>query len=346
MNDGQRINLISDTVTKPTPGMLQFMFQAPVGDDVFREDPSVIQLETKLADLFQQEAGLFCPSGTMANQIAIKGHTSPLDEMICEWSSHVFQYEVSGYGFHSGIAVNPIQTAQGKLDPALIESLIKANQDWLPNTRLVVLENTGNRTGGNYYTLEEMSTISELCRTKNLKLHLDGARIFNAIIAGGYSPDTIGPLFDSITICMSKGLGAPVGSVLLGPLDWIQRCRKIRKVMGGGMRQAGYLAAAGIYALDHHVDRLAIDHDHARQIESSLSRLDYVDSIKKVQTNIIIFDLKQSLSTSSFLNQLSEYGIHASAFGKQSIRFVTHLDINSEMVQKVIHVLKEKIKIS
>ncbi len=344
MKVNYRINLISDTVTKPTSEMLHAMIKAEVGDDVFKEDPTVIQLEEKLAQLFGKEAALFCPSGTMANQIAIKGHTNPLDELICDSNSHVYQYEIGGYAFHSGIAINPIQTAEGKLNDQLIADNIKASQDWLPNTKLVVIENTGNRSGGNYYTLDELKLIANQCKTSGLKLHVDGARIFNAILEAGYTTNEVGDLCDSISICLSKGLGAPIGSVLVGPLEWISKCRKIRKVMGGGMRQAGIIAAAGIYALDHHVDRLKSDHLHAKQIESVLKTLQYVSAIKPVSTNIVIFDLVNSFSTQSFLSQLNHHGIHASAFGKHSIRFVTHLDIHEEMIQELEIVLKEKIK--
>ncbi|MBK6546614.1 MAG: PLP-dependent transferase [Saprospiraceae bacterium] len=338
-----RINLISDTVTLPTKNMLEFMVQAKLGDDVFKEDPTVSELENRLANMFNQEAGLFCPSGTMANQIAIKGHTNPLDELICDINSHVFQYEVSGYAFHSGISINPLVGDFGKLSGALIEKAIKPDQDWLPNTKLVVIENTGNRSGGNYYSLNEIQEVSAICRKRNLKLHLDGARIFNAILAANYSPSDIGNFFDSISICLSKGLGAPVGSVLIGSREWIQKCRKIRKVMGGGMRQAGILAAAGLYALDHHLGRLQTDHDHAAQLEQCLSKLTYVDRIRKVYTNIVIFDLTNEITPENFLKQLMVFGINASAFGNQSIRFVTHLDFTKEMLFEVEDVLKNKI---
>lgn len=344
MESIRRINLISDTVTLPSKGMLESMMNAKLGDDVFQEDPTVIQLEKKLASMFAQEAGLFCPSGTMANQIAIKSHTQPLDEMICEINSHVFQYEVSGYAFHSGIAVNPLVTESGNLSPELISQAIKPSKDWLPNTSLVVLENTGNRTGGTLYSLSEMVKLSDCCKSYNLKLHLDGARIFNAIIEGGYSSEEIGPLFDSISVCLSKGLGAPVGTVLLGNQLWIQKCRKVRKVMGGGMRQSGILAAAGLYALEHNVSRLKTDHIHAKQIESCLLNLAYVTKVKPVYTNIVIFDLIPTLTPDDFINQLNQYGVNASAFGKHSIRFVTHLDINESMVSEVIDVLNTKIK--
>jgi len=343
MESSRRINLISDTVTLPSPGMLNSMMNAKLGDDVFQEDPTVKQLEDKLAGMFMQEAGLFCPSGTMANQIAIKSHTQPMDEMLCEINSHVFQYEVAGYAFHSGIAVNPLTTDTGNLSSEIIAQSIKASQDWLPNTKLVVIENTGNRTGGTIYSHQELLEISSCCKANKLKLHLDGARIFNAIVEGGYTSYEIGSLFDSISVCLSKGLGAPIGTVLLGKQSWIQKCRKVRKVMGGGMRQTGVLAAAGLYALEHHISRLKVDHLHARQLEACLKNRAYVSKIKPVYTNIIIFDLIPSLSTDSFINQLNKYGIHASAFGKNSIRFVTHLDISESMINEVIEILESKI---
>lgn len=339
-----RINLISDTVTLPSKGMLNAMIEAELGDDVFQDDPTVIQLEEKLAHLFKQEAGLFCPSGTMANEIAIKAHTQPMDEMICEINSHVYQYETGGYAFLCGVAINPIKTENGKLTNHDIEENIKASFDWLPRTKLVVLENTGNRSGGNFYTRDELFSISEVCKKYNLNLHLDGARIFNAIIEADYNSSDLGLLFHSISVCLSKSLGAPVGTVLLGPSDWIKKCRKIRKAFGGGMRQSGLLAAAGIYALDHNINRLKIDHIHAKRIEACLKELPYISGIKEVFTNIVIFDLIDKLSPQQFIVQLNEFGIQASIFGKHSIRFVTHLDISSSMIDELIKVLQQEIR--
>ncbi|MDQ3141949.1 MAG: aminotransferase class I/II-fold pyridoxal phosphate-dependent enzyme [Bacteroidota bacterium] len=339
-----RINLISDTVTMPTAAMKEAMIQAPLGDDVFRMDPTVNQLEHKLADLFGHEAGLFCPSGTMTNQIAIKAHTQPLDEVICDIHSHIYQYEVGGYAFHSGVAINPIYGNDGKLTVDLIQDQIKPAFDWLPRTKLVVLENTCNRAGGNYYELAEMKSLSTYCKKHELNFHLDGARIFNALIESKDDPRDVGVLFDSISICLSKGLGAPVGSVLIGSSSFINYCRRIRKVFGGGMRQAGILAAAGIYALDHNIQRLKIDHDHAKIIAKTLVQTNYLESIKVVKTNIIIFDLIKSFDLNDFIEQLHGFNIHASAFGKHSVRFVTHMDINSSMVDEVCHVLLNNIR--
>ena len=284
------INLISDTVTKPTPQMLAAMMAAKVGDDVFNEDPTINALQSKTAALFGKEQALFCPSGTMTNQIAIKVHTSPLDEVICDEYSHIYQYEVGGYSFNSGVGINLIKGQHGKITAAQIEEAIKPLHDWLPKSRLVVLENTCNKGGGSFYTLDEIRPIAQLCKNKGLRLHLDGARLFNALVETGESTLAVGQLFDSISICLSKGLGAPVGSLLIGQQDFIAEARRFRKVMGGGMRQAGYLAAAGIYALDHHIDRLKTDNDRARQLGKVLEKLNFIGTIRPVKTNILIFE--------------------------------------------------------
>ncbi len=334
------VNLISDTVTKPTPAMLQAMFQAEVGDDVFGEDPTVRALEMKAAALFQKEAALFCPSGTMTNQIAVKVHTQPLDEIVLEETSHVYQYETGGYAFHSGVAVNLLHGVHGKITAPQVAAAIKPLYDWLPRTRLVVLENTCNKGGGSYYTIEEMQPISALCRDRGLKLHLDGARIFNALVETGETPQQTGPLFDSISVCLSKGLGAPVGSLLISDAEFIRQARRVRKVMGGGMRQAGYLAAAGIYALDHHIARLREDNDHARALGVTLQQCEVVENIRPIQTNIVIFDVKPPFTAASFLEKLAEHQIKASAFGPQTVRLVTHLDFTPEMLGYTKDVLK------
>ncbi|MFN0013176.1 MAG: threonine aldolase family protein [Saprospiraceae bacterium] len=334
------VNLLSDTVTKPTPGMLHAMMAADVGDDVFREDPTVNALEATCADMFGHEAGLFCPSGTMTNQIAIKVHTRPLDEVICDEMSHIFQYEVGGYAFNSGIGVNLIRTPNGILSADLVEAAVRAPFDWLPRSTLAVIENTCNKGGGGAYTLEGIRQISAVCRQKNLALHLDGARIFNAIAAKGYAPADIGASVDSISICLSKGLGAPVGSVLTGSRAFVAEARRVRKAMGGGMRQAGYLAAAGLYALSHHVQRLHEDHAHARQLADTLAELPYTTNIRPVETNIVIFDLNPPATPAHFLDFLTTNGVRASAFGPQTIRFVTHLDVTSDMIEKVAVVLR------
>lgn len=333
------INLLSDTVTKPTPGMLKAMWAAEVGDDVFREDPTVNALEAKCATLFGHEAALFCPSGTMANQIALKVHTRPLDEVICDETSHIYQYEVGGYAFHSGIGIQLLPGKNGVLEAHQVAAAIRPNQDWLPKSTLVVLENTCNKGGGSVYPLENIQAIRKVCLERGLALHMDGARIFNALAVSGDAPAVIGRELDSISVCLSKGLGAPVGSVLIGSQKFIAEARRVRKAMGGGMRQAGYLAAAGMYALDHHVVRLAEDHAHARLLASTLETLDYVSGIRPVQTNIVIFDLVDTVTPAQLLAYLEENGVKASAFGPKTIRFVTHLDVDRAMIETVMGVL-------
>lgn len=333
------INLISDTVTKPTAGMLAAMMQAQVGDDVFGEDPTVNALEAKAAAMFGKEAALYCPSGTMTNQIALKVHTQPLDEVICDKHSHIYHYEVGGYAFHSGIAINLLDGDQGRITAAQVEAAIKPPFDWLPKSSLVVLENTCNRAGGSYYHLENMREIKAVCQRQGLKLHLDGARIFNALTESGDTPLDIGGVFDTISVCLSKGLGAPVGSVLIGNRDFIRAARRVRKVMGGGMRQAGYLAAAGIYALDHQIGRLAEDHARARKIAGVLGQQPYVAQLRPVSTNILIFDLVDSIPASRFVGDLKKKDINVSSFGTHTVRMVTHLDFTDEMLEKVLDVL-------
>ncbi|MFZ4633241.1 MAG: threonine aldolase family protein [Saprospiraceae bacterium] len=329
------INLVSDTVTRPTPGMLQAMMAAEVGDDVFREDPSVNQLEAYGAELFGHEAALFCPSGTMTNQIALKVHTRPLDEVICDEMSHIYQYEVAGYAFHSGIGVNLIRTPRGILNAEAVDAAVKERKDWLPKSSLVVLENTCNRGGGSVYTLDAIQGIRAVCQKHGMALHLDGARLFNALVETGDAPADMGAAFDTISLCLSKGLGAPVGSLLTGPRDFIAEARRVRKVMGGGMRQAGFLAAAGLYALHHHVDRLGEDHEHARMLAETLSNQPYAANIRPVETNIVIFDLTPPWTPATFMARLAEMGVKVSGFGPQTIRIVTHLDVSREMVAQV-----------
>jgi threonine aldolase len=334
------IDIISDTVTRPTKEMLEYMMGAKLGDDVFQQDPSVNALQEKVSKMFGMEAALFCPSGTMTNQIAIKVHTSPLDEVICHEYSHIYQYEVGGYAFNSGVAINLLNGPFGKITADQIRSAVKEDYDWLPKSTLVVIENSNNKGGGSYYTLKELQTIKKACAENKLKTHLDGARIFNVLVETGENPKDYGKLFDSISICLSKGLGAPVGSLLIGDKEFIYKARRLRKVMGGGMRQAGILAAAGIYALDHHVERLKEDNDRAKIIGSCLEKQSYVASVRPVQTNIIIFDLKAPWTTEKFLQILSENNIQATAFGIMSIRFVTHLDFTEEMLDKLVRILE------
>ncbi|MGE4072076.1 MAG: low specificity L-threonine aldolase [Lysobacterales bacterium] len=335
------IDLISDTVTRPTPGMLAAMSAAEVGDDVFNEDPGVHALQDYAADLFGHEAALFMPSGVMSNQIAIKAHTEPMDELICDETSHVFRYENGGYAFHSQIAIQTIPGDHGRLNAAQVAAAIKPTADWLPRSRLVVLENTCNAAGGSYYTIDQVRPIRQLCSERGLSLHLDGARLFNALAETGESPREWGAEFDSISICLSKGLGAPVGSLLLGTKAFIAKARRLRKGFGGGMRQIGFLAAAGLYALKHHTERLREDHAHARQLAAVLAQQPYVAAIRPVHTNIVIFDLAGDLSAERFLSSLKEQGVRASAFGPKTVRFVTHLDVGGEAIEQACAVLRK-----
>ena len=323
--------------------MLQAMMAAEVGDDVFRQDPTVNALEDKAAKMFGKEAALFCPSGTMTNQIAINVHTERLDEIICDEYSHVYQYETGGYSSNSGVAINLIKGQYGKINDQQIKEAIKPDFDWLPRSRLVVIENTCNKGGGSFYNIEELKPIHDLCQSEGLKLHLDGARIFNALVETREQPADIGHLFDSVSICLSKGLGAPVGSLLIGNQDFIKKARRVRKVLGGGMRQAGYLAAAGIYALDHHIERLKLDNENAKKLGAVLSNLDFVENVRPVKTNIVIFDVKSPFDSASFIDLLKSHDILASPFGPKTVRFCTHLDVSESMIANVIDVLSHKI---
>jgi threonine aldolase len=335
------IDLRSDTVTKPTKQMLEAMFKAEVGDDVFGEEPTVNALEQKMAELFGKEAALFCPSGTMTNQIAIKVHTQPGDEVLCDVTAHIYNYEGGGVSSNSGVQIKLIQGEQGCISAKQVQESINPVYDWLTNTRLVCIENTGNRAGGSYYSLSQMQELSAVCKENKLSFHLDGARIFNAIVENDYTTKDIGPLFDSISVCLSKGLGAPIGSVLLGDKEFIRKSRRVRKVFGGGMRQAGYLAAAGIYALDNHVERLKEDHRRAKYLAQIIGKLDYVEDVLPVDTNILIFNLKEYVNPEQFLQKLADKNIKAVSFGKQAIRFVTHLDFTDDMLMEVEKVLKQ-----
>ncbi|MGD1894372.1 MAG: threonine aldolase family protein [Cyclobacteriaceae bacterium] len=334
------IDLRSDTVTRPTPAMLETMMQAKVGDDVFGEDPTVKDLENKTASIFGMQAGLFCPSGTMTNQIAIRAQTQPQQEVICDQRSHIYLYEGGGLAYNSLVSVRLLNGVRGILSPEMVEENINPDDAHFPETSLVSLENTMNKGGGACYTLSQIEAISEVCHKHSMALHLDGARVFNALQATGDSPAQYGEHFSSISVCLSKGLGAPVGSVLVGSQDLIRRARRIRKVFGGGMRQAGYLAVAGIYALDYHVKRLSKDHERARVLAETLKKCDYVTSVMPVETNIVIATLKD-ITPSQFLSQLEGKGVKAVAFGKQDVRFVTHLDFTDEQLNRVVDVLKK-----
>lgn len=334
------VDLRSDTVTRPTPAMLAAMFAVPVGDDVYEEDPTVRRLEAVAAARFGLEAGLFCPSGTMTNQIAIKAHTEPLSEVICEQTAHVYLWEVGGIAFHSGASVALLAGERGRLTAAQVAAAIRPDNVHYPTTRLVCLENTHNRGGGSCYAWADLVAISAVARQHGLACHLDGARLFNALVATGQRSQDYGPLFDSISVCLSKGLGAPVGSVLLGSAAFIHKARRIRKVMGGGWRQAGYLAAAGLYALEHHVARLADDHRRAAYLAEVLRQQSYVAEVLAPETNLVLFQLHDHQPAAAFLALLERQGIRASNFGPQWIRFVTHLDVDDIMLEQVERTLR------
>ena len=337
------INLVSDTVTKPSAEMRQFMANAPVGDDVFQEDPTINELQEHVATMFGKEAALYCPSGTMTNQLAIKCHTQALDDIICDYTSHVFQYETAGYAYHSRVGISLLQGTHGKITANQVEAAIRPDYDWLPNTRMVVLENTCNKAGGSYYTLDEIKPIRKLTIDKGLALHLDGARLFNALVETGESTQDVGAEFDSISICLSKGLGAPVGSLLVGDRDFIKRARKFRKVMGGGMRQAGIIAAGGLYALRNNIERLKIDNDRAKQLGAVLEKQSYVSAVAPVHSNIIVFDLHE-MDSAFFISKLNENEIWAKPISGETMRFVTHMDQSDSMFDRLINVLETKIR--
>lgn len=334
------IDYRSDTVTRPGAGMLEAMMGAKVGDDVLGDDPTIHELEQLSANMFGMEAALFCPSGTMTNQIAIKCHTQPGDEVICDVNSHIYQYEGGGIAFNAGASVKLIWGNRGRVTANEVEAAINPDDVHKANTSLVSLENTANRGGGSCYEIETLREIRAVCDKNNLKLHLDGARLFNALVSKEQTAKQYGELFDTISICLSKSLGCPVGSVLLGEKEFIKKARRIRKVLGGGMRQAGYLAAAGIYALRHNIDRLKDDHKHTRLIAEALSTKDFVGEILPVETNIVIFEVKNAFTSVSFVARLKEENILAYAISPTQVRIVTHLDISPEMVEKTISVIK------
>lgn len=333
------IDFRSDTVTRPTPAMLTAMMQARVGDDVFGEDPAVNQLEAMAARLFGMEAALYCPSGTMSNQIAIKCHTRPGDEVICASNAHVYIYEGGGIAFNSGAQVRAIEGNRGRITGDQVAAHINPDDVHKARTSLVCLENTSNRGGGSCYDLEEIKKIRQVCDDNHLKLHLDGARLFNALVAQRQPATAFGQLFDSISVCLNKGLGCPIGSILLGPAPFIREARRIRKVFGGGMRQAGFMAAAGVYALENNIDRLAEDHQHAKLIAAALEKKDFVSSILPVETNLVIFEVGPAFCARIIAGEFKKQDILAIAISANQIRFVTHLDISREMVERTIGVI-------
>ncbi|MEM9339715.1 MAG: GntG family PLP-dependent aldolase [Bacteroidota bacterium] len=334
------IDLRSDTITKPTKEMLEAMMTAEVGDDVFGDDPTINGLQEKVAEMFGMDAAIYCPSGTMTNQIAMRVVTRPQDEVICHKFSHVYLYEGGGMMYNSMLSPKLLDGNRGKITAAQIAESVNPDDVHFPHTQLVVLENTMNKGGGSVYHLDEIKSVREVCDEKKLKLHLDGARLFNAIVETGDAPSEYGRLFDTISLCFSKGLGAPVGSVLIGNKEVIKQARRVRKALGGGMRQAGYLAAACIYALDHHVDRLKEDHARAGQIAEMLKECHFIEEVMPVDTNIVIAQLSEEYDEQWFLTQLKQEGVLAVAFGKRLVRFVTHLNFDDDQLD----LLRDKLK--
>ncbi len=328
-------DLRSDTITKPTDQMRAFMMHAEVGDDVFGEDPSINLLEERIKEIFGTEAAVFCPSATMANQIAIKLLTQPLDEIICDRSSHIYNYEVGGYAFHSGCSIRYLNGDRGVFTAQDVADNINPDDVHKTITSLVSIENTVNRGGGKIFPLKAIREIAGLCREKNIHLHMDGSRLFNAMVATGDKGTDFGKELDTISICLSKGLGCPVGAVLTGKDVYLSKARRIRKVFGGGLRQAGILAAAGLYALDHHLERLAEDHHLARILYDAAMQCKYIESIMEPETNILIFKLKSEINDESYINYLASKGVKAFTIGGNQVRFVTHLNVSSDSVHNI-----------
>jgi threonine aldolase len=336
------INLVSDTVTKPTPEMLQYMFAAQVGDDVYKQDPTVIALEKRVAALFGKEAALFFPSGTMANQTAIKLHTQPGEQLIADKWAHVFNYEGGGVAFNSGVSCSLLDGHRGMITAKQVAAAITDPEFYhSPLTSLVCVENTTNKGGGACYDLLELRNIKAVCDAHQLKFHMDGARIWNALVANNENPKQYGEIFDTISVCLSKGLGAPIGSLLLADEKIIHRALRIRKQLGGGMRQVGYLAAAGLYALDHHIDRLAEDHRRAKELGQQLAALSWVSVVEPVETNIVIFSVQATVNENLVQDYLKQKGIAISSMGHGKLRLVTHLDYKEVMHTYVLETLSK-----
>ena len=337
------INLISDTVTKPSQGMLEAMMSAEVGDDVFKADPSVNLLEEKTATLFGKEAALFFPSGTMANQTAIKLHTQPGEQLICDKYAHVYNYEGGGVSFNSGVSCKLVDGHRGMMTAEQVEAAVNPPDFYhSPLTTLVCIENTTNKGGGACWDFEEIRKIKEVCISHGLTYHLDGARLWNALVAKNETPKQYGELFDTISICFSKGLGCPVGSVLVGSKDLMDKALRVRKILGGGMRQAGYMAAAAVYALDHNMQRLAEDHQKALEIGQILENLHFIKKVEPIETNIIIFEIDGKVMTElDFVNKLAEKGISIIGMGQGKLRIVTHMDYTDVMHESFLAILKK-----
>ena len=334
------INLISDTVTKPSIEMLKAMFESSVGDDVFKQDPTVNELEHYVAKLFGMEAALFFPSGTMANQTALKLHTQPGEQIICDKYSHIFLYEGGGASFNSAVSCCLVDGKRGMITADLVKNAINDPDNFhLPLTALVSIENTTNKGGGACYEIEDLEKIKQVCIDNKLKYHLDGARLWNALIAKNQNPKQYGALFDTISICLSKGLGAPVGSLLVSDAATIKKAMRIRKIFGGGMRQAGYLAGAGLYALKNNLNRLTDDHRRAKELGAVLSTLSWIEKVENIETNIVIFQVKSFLTESEVIEKLKQKNILIISMGQGKLRMVTHLDYREVMHTYVIDAL-------
>ena len=336
------INLISDTVTKPSQEMLKYMMNCNVGDDVFKEDPTVNKLEKKVAKMFNMDKALFFPSGTMANQTAIKINTNPGDQLICSKTAHVYNYEGGGVSFNSGVSCKLIDKERGFFDAQdVLKSINPPDFYHSPRTGLVCIENTTNKGGGACWDMKDLREISDLCRQNHLKYHLDGARIWNASVKKGIDLSLFGELFDTISVCLSKGLGCPVGSLLLCSEQDINKAIKYRKIFGGGMRQSGYLAACGLFALEHNIERLKEDHKKAKEIEEVLKSLYFVKNVEEVETNIIIFEINSDYSVETFIKKLQKKGVKLIGMGDGKLRLVTHLNYSDVHHEAFINILSK-----
>jgi threonine aldolase len=335
------IDLRSDTVTKPTKGMLDAMLNAQVGDDVYKEDPSVNALEKRLAEMFGMDQALFFPTGSMANQTALKLHTQPGEQVICDKYAHIYNYEGGGASFNSGISCKLLDGKRGMFTASqAIEAINPPDFYHSPLTSLIEVENTTNKGGGACWDFNELQKLRTVAVTHNLGYHLDGARLWNALVAKNETPQQYGNLFDTISVCLSKGLGCPMGSVLLGKGELMGNAIRVRKILGGGMRQVGFAAAAGLYALDHHLNRLAEDHQKAQEIGEVLASRSKIKKVEPIETNIIIFELDDGVDEKEFLNHLESKGVKIIGMGSNKLRMVTHLDYTSAMHRHLLSILK------
>ncbi|MFL1012917.1 threonine aldolase family protein [Flavisericum labens] len=336
-----KIDLRSDTVTKPSRAMLDAMLQSEVGDDVFREDPTVNKLEAKIASSFGKEQALFFPSGTMANQTALKLHTQPGDQVICDKYAHIYNYESGGASFNSGVSCKLIDGNRGMFTAKQVVGAINPQDYYYSKTSLVEIENTTNKGGGACWDFNEILKIKTVCNERNLGFHLDGARLWHALVAKKETPMQYGEVFDTISVCLSKGLGCPVGSVLIGDSQIMENAIRIRKVFGGNMRQAGYLAAAGLYALDNNIERLAEDHKKAKEIGDVLANLSFIKNMDSIETNIVIFELNDDVDENAFVQKLADKSIYIISMGGCKLRMVTHMDYTDSMHEKMLKALNQ-----